>query len=300
MYFVNNHFDNTLDCQAGGDKGMFMFGGSVYGPIYVRNNTFENVGGYLVNFWWGGGAEDEHGNPDHMLNKNLFFEGNTVKNIGGPVIKMEGAWGNGYFGYPEGEAAAKATGRPYITQYNEDGSIKALITYAPLPVENFIFENNHITARDENTPFLSIDAPHRTPDGEKDPQSGLHLTGVKILNNTFIGGMAPQEKGPFLGELPLFSGNTYENTAFTHQSGDNIMPLCERVSIMATEPTQAVMRTGVYAHGQEITLTGAPGTAPVTFAAGADTYDIPGGFVLTEGYALQLRYDKTKERWALT
>jgi hypothetical protein len=307
MYFVNNHFDNTLDYQAGGDKGMFMFGGSVYGPIFVRNNTFENVGGYLVNFWWGGGAEDEHGNPDHMLNKNLFFEGNKIKNIGGPIIKMEGAWGNGHFSYPEREEAALATGRPIVKQYDEAGNITALITYGPLPVENFVVRGNRFAARDNKTPILTIDSPYCTADGAKDPQSGMDLGDIQIINNHFIGGTAPEERGPFLGKLPLFAGNVYENVNPTEQGGlakltataNIIAPLYEHLTLQAAEPVKTVMRTGVYSDGQEVTLTGASGTAPIEFIPGADSYDVPEAVTLTGGSEIKLRYDGGKGLWVL-
>ncbi|MCL2499151.1 MAG: hypothetical protein FWE90_02320 [Defluviitaleaceae bacterium] len=303
MYFVNNHFDNMLDYNAGGDRGMFMFGGSVYGPIFVRNNTFENVGGYLVNFWWGGGAEDEHGKPDHMLNKNLFFEGNRVKNIGGPVIKMEGAWGNGFFSYPEGEEAAKATGRPYITQYNDDGSIKALITYGPLPVENFVVKGNHIIARDENTPILTIDSPYCTTDGVKDPLSGMDIKDVQIFNNHFVGGAAPQERGPFMGKLPLFAGNAYENVhgglAVLSENNNTIAPLYENLQITTTQPIQAVMRVGVYQNGQKVTLTGAAGTSEIRFVPGEATYNVPEPIALIEGVSLCFYYNACTTQWEL-
>jgi hypothetical protein len=302
MFFVENEFDNTLDYNRGGNRGMFMFGGSIYGPIYIRDNVFRNVGGYLVEFNWGGGAYDRYGNPGHKLNKNAWFEGNRVYHIGGPILKFDGAWGSGFYPYPGQYHEALATGLPYYYQRDGHGNITAVITYSPIFVEDFYFRNNTFIARNSYTPLMTINASIPLyEDGVRvgfDPMSGIWFTRVEITENHFVGGTAPEERGPFMGNIPLFKGNTYEGVRLTPRGGISVLdsennlvrPVFEQVVVTAAEPMTATIRTGVYEHGWETTLIGGGDTAQITLRLASDTSVNP-------GTVLHLRYNANAGRW---
>ncbi|MCL2499152.1 MAG: InlB B-repeat-containing protein [Defluviitaleaceae bacterium] len=302
MFFVENEFDNTLDYNRGGNRGMFMFGGSIYGPIYIRDNVFRNVGGYLVEFNWGGGAYDADGNPGHKMNRNAWFEGNRIYNIGGPILLFTGAWGSGFFPYPSQAHEALATGLPYFYQRDGSGNITAIITYSPIQIEDFYFRNNTFYARNPYTPIMVIDASIPLyEDGQRigfDPMSGVWFNNVEITDNHFIGGTAPEERGPFMGTLPLFARNSYEGLRLTPRGGISILtpdsnvvcPVFEQIVLRAEEPQSAFMRTGVYTHGQEVLVIGDGNTAAVTLHL-ADNRTVNPGTVL------RLRYNAAAHRW---
>jgi hypothetical protein len=121
---------------------------------------------------------------------------------------------------------------------------------------------------------------------------------VEITDNRFIGGTAPEERGPFLGDLPLFAGNEFEGLRLTPRGGisllspenDIVRPVFEQVVVQAGEPIAAYMRTGVYAHGQELLVIGGGDTAAVTLRLDSER-------VIKAGTVLHLRYDADAESW---
>ena len=272
MYFENNEFDNSRDTNK---KGMFMFGGAVYGPIYIRNNTFNNVDGYIIDFSFGGGTQNEQQqNEDWLKDKNIYFEDNTCTNIGGPFINLQGSWGRW------------------------DSDLNAAVP-AVRYAENLFIRNNTFVGKNNDSKSIAIGSYYNNI------ESAMHLTNVTVEGNTFENCTAPEEVREFLGNVPLFKDNVYENVKATAFGGianltaaeKLIKPVYETLTLNASTPITAEMRTGRNENGQMVTLVGGNSTSAITFVPSAESYNVPETIILRVGDELLMKYNAASSIW---
>ena len=254
MYFEDNLFDN----EKGSNQGAFLFLGSVYGPIYIRNNTFRNIKGFLVSFAFGGGTLDEDGNSvNWYTNKNIYFEGNTCENIGGPFLNIRQ---NGY------------------------------------PIDTIVIRGNVFSGSGQNTRSIIIGGPgtgniltNAVIDGNTfknciaPEETGSFSGNMPLFKDNIY------EDSVVSTTLGSIANLTTDNTL--------IKPFFEYMTLQASTEVIAKMRTGKNEDNQQVTLTGGANTAPVVFEPGAAGYEVPETKVIGPGNSIIFQYDAVVEKW---
>ena len=267
MVIENNFFDNTLSNEW---QGIFQFCGGIYGPTYIKNNKIRNCHGPVIVFDYGGGTVP----LDNLKNKNIWLENNDCKNLSGLFISLVGTWGIW------------------------DAKLQKPVP-AVCPVENlYVRENNF-----EGTGAESVCVAMSNNYG--DLSSAVDLNNIVIENNIFKNCTAPEEQREFLGNVPLFKNNKYIDViesrlgAINFVSSENPMlkPIYEYLTVIADEPIIASIRIRRNEDGQKVEIKGAIGTAPVTFTAGSDNYEVEKDIVLNEKDKITMQYSSRKGKW---
>jgi len=266
--FDTNLFDNTLGSS---DYALFQFGGAVYGPVTIKYNDIQNIPGPLIIFDYGGGTSPQ----DHLMNKNIYFENNKCTNVGGPFIHLLGTWG--------------------IWDPIKNEAVPAV-----QPVDNFKIRNNYFEGSTTDSKSVAIGNSWDTI------ESAVDLSEVEISGNTFVNCTAPEELKEFLGNVPLFFNNEYDDDVIYTQYGGisniepdtpQIRPIFEYIIVNCPETVYAIMRTGRNEDGQKVTIIGGDDTNSVIFQQNEDSFYVPVEKVIEAGDKIVFEYDTTNEKW---
>lgn len=259
LIFEKNYFDNK---NGQPNFSLFQMAGAIYGPVYIRENTFHNTRGPVLNFAFGGaGTLDENGvYGDWSANKNIYLENNVGTDVGGDyIIDM-------------------------CNNFNSTGS---------QPIENLVIRGNHFTAKESR--FVAVGV------GGTSELKNVLIEGNTFVNCVEPKETSPFVGNVPLFRNNTYEKTSSPEVQLIDAGNTLISPFYEKLYVRANGDTTASLCVGKYEDGHTVTITIAKYTAPVTFAANAPSlgYELSQDYVLKSGDTLTLKYDAARTLWVL-
>ncbi|MCL2351470.1 MAG: right-handed parallel beta-helix repeat-containing protein [Firmicutes bacterium] len=273
--------NNTFYNAVAGDGIALAQGDATRSGHYFRNNYFNNAGGgsTTVSFLIEGGVYGP-----------ICIQNNIFENMPADIFS---------FGY--GGNTVNEQGQNVTFNWNKNFCIEdnvltniggALFKYqrgGDALTENVLISGNSFTGTG-NSDSIVVSGTGR-------------LINMTVTGNIFTDTAAPSIGTGFVGNVPLFEGNTYSAAPLVSSltaANPVIAPTYEYREIRANaDIPAAVMSTGRYEDGQTVTLF-MTGPNSVTFPAGQATYDSLAAYTLKDGDSLVLQYDAAAGKWAVT
>ncbi len=259
VIFEKNYFDNR---NGQPNFSIFQMAGAIYGPTYIRENTFHNTRGPILNFAFGGaGTLDENGvYGDWSANKNIYLIDNVGTDVGGDyIIDM-------------------------TNNFNSTGH---------QPIENLVISGNHFTAKEPR--FISVGVGGTSDLKNVQIIDNTFVNCMEPLETSAFRGNAPLFQGN------VYQNNASLPVQQIDSLNTQINAFYERLFVRASAETTATMRVNKNEDGQQVTVMIAKYTKPITFAAGDASlgYLLDETCTLRSGDEITLKYDAAQSLWVM-